>query len=220
MQTQRALKDILPARLGRLVAPAARALAGTLLATACTVASATPATWNLERLMALLAAHPGGRATFVERRHVAVLDRPVESSGELVYVRPGRLERHTLKPRRESVVLDGDTMTLERGGRAMQARLRDFPEAGAIVGALRGTLAGDRATLERSFGLTLGGSAERWTLDLLPSDPRLGELVHRIRVSGSQGEPRTVEILQADGDRSVTTITPVAAAATGRVESR
>jgi hypothetical protein len=177
---------------------------------------ALAAGWDIPRLMAALAANPGGRAQFVEKKYLAVLDAPIESSGELVYVAPERLERHTARPRAESMVLDGDALSLTRDGRTLNLRLRDYPEAAAFIASIRGTLAGDRAALERNFALSLSGTAARWTLTLLPSDARLASLVLRISVEGSGGQVRQVDILQADGDRSVLQIEPVLAAPGGR----
>jgi len=171
--------------------------------------TALAAPWNLQALMAALADNPGGTATFVEKKYLALLDAPIESSGTLVYVRPGRLERHTEKPRSESMVLDGSALTLSRGAGDLHLDLRDYPDAAALIESVRSVLAGDRDALEQRYLLSLSGTPEAWTLDLSPSDPRITERVHRIRVSGHAGHIESVEILQADGDRSVMQITPV-----------
>jgi len=177
-----------------------------LLATLALLLAAAPtlaAGWGLEQLMATLADNPGGRVSFVETRYMALLDAPIEASGELVYVAPSRLERHTVKPKPESMVLDGDRLSLSRDGQTHTLRLRDYPEAAALIDSIRATLAGDRATLEKTYALKLSGNAGRWALDLLPADPAVARLVSRIRLSGSSGEVHEVEIFQADGDRSV-----------------
>ncbi|QEL65520.1 hypothetical protein OTERR_20440 [Oryzomicrobium terrae] len=190
-----------PFRLERL---ARTALFAALLALPSGAALA--ADFDLGQLMQTLAQNRGNRAVFVEKKYLAVLDKPVESSGELLYVAPGRLEKRTLKPRPESVVLDGGILTVERGKQRHQLVLQDYPEVSAFVESIRGTLAGDRKALERVYGLHLEGSLERWTLYLLPNDPKMAALVSRIRIAGTKGEVRSVEILQADGDRSVMAI--------------
>jgi len=159
--------------------------------------------WTLERLMQTLGKQSSGQATFSERKYLAVLDQPVESSGELRFRAPDRLEKITLKPRPESMVLEGNTLTVTRGKKQLVLRLSDYGEVAAFIDSIRATLAGDRATLERTYGLHLSGSAERWTLTLLPRDPRMAEVVLRITIAGARGQLREIEILQADGDRSV-----------------
>ena len=171
---------------------------------------ATAADWDVSRLMQSLAQQRGGRLAFVEKKYIAMLDRPVESSGELVYQPPARLEKRTLTPRVETLVLDGDLLVVERGKQKYTLQLQQYPEIAAFIDSIRGTLAGDLKMLERQFRVDLQGSREHWTLTLLPSDVRLGAVLHRVQISGTRDELRQIEMLQADGDRSVMSIHPVA----------
>jgi hypothetical protein len=107
----------------------------------------------------------------------------------------------------------GNQVTLSRGSRSRTVPLDSVPEAAVIVEAIRGTLTGNREALERHFSASVTGDAARWTLELLPRAPRLRELVSSVRVSGQQALVREVVVAMADGDRSVMSITPVAAAA-------
>jgi outer membrane lipoprotein-sorting protein len=179
-----------------------------LLAAFCTPALAA---WDVAQLMQGLAQNKSGRASFVEKKYIAVLDRPVESSGELVYTAPDRLEKRTLKPKPESMLIDSGTLTVERGNRRMTLRLQDYPELVAFTESIRGTLAGDVAALRRIYNLDLDGTEERWTLTLRPIETKMLEVVQRIRIGGSRAEVKTIEIAQTDKDRSVMTITPLAA---------
>lgn len=166
---------------------------------------------TLGQLMAQLAQHPHGEALFTETQYLAILDQPVESSGELRFIPPSRLEKRTLKPRSETMVLDGDTLTLERGRRKQVLQLKDYPEVAGMIESIRATLAGDRQALERVYHLALDGGLENWTLELTPRDPRIGAVIARIRVSGTRSVVRSVEIVQADGDRSLMQIQKAAA---------
>ena len=176
---------------------------------ACACAAAA-AGWNVETLMMNLARQQGGRVAFVERKHLAILDRPVESSGELVYRPPARLEKRTLRPQPEVLVLDGDELSIQRGKQTLRAQLRQYPEAGAFVDSIRGTLAGDLGALQRRYRLGLHGTEERWQLTLLPSDPALAAVVLRIQITGRHDRIEVIETTMADGDRSVLTIAPIA----------
>jgi hypothetical protein len=169
------------------------------------------AAWDLDSLMRDLARHQGGRARFVETKTIAILDKPVVSSGDLLYAPPARLEKRTLKPKPELLLLDGDTLTLDRGKQKFTVRLAQQPEALAFVDSLRGTLNGDQAALERSYKLRLSGSEERWTLDLLPKDQRIAAFVVRITFGGSRNQVEWLRYLQADGDSSTMTIEPLKA---------
>lgn len=177
-----------------------------VLALACLLAAPAWA-FDVDQLMRALSAQKISRGTFVERKYIAMLDSPVTSSGELSFTAPSRLERRTLKPRPESVVLDGGTLTMTRGERQMVMQVQDHPALAALTESVRGTLAGDRQALERHFLLTLGGSLDRWTLSLKPKEPRIRGYVLEVRIAGERGEVQTVEVEQSDKDRSVMTIT-------------
>lgn len=171
--------------------------------------SAAHAAYSIDQLMADLAENPGGRASFVEKQYVALLDKPVQSSGEMVYNPPDRLEKHTLLPKPESMVLDKDTVSLERNKRRMSINLSSRPEARAFVESIRSTLSGNRQALEAYYRLELKGESPDWTLTLLPSDASISALMQRITISGSQKQVRHIEYLQADGDRSELAIEPL-----------
>lgn len=164
------------------------------------------AAWDLQQLMDSLAQNKSGRATFVETKRIAMLDRPIESSGELLYTAPDRLEKRTLKPRPEAMVIAGGELSVERGGRTLRVQLQSQPQLAAFIESIRGTLAGDRASLERSYKLSLEGSPERWALQLVPIDEKMQSVIKRIRISGAGDQVKTVEIAQADGDSSTMVI--------------
>ena len=163
--------------------------------------------FTLEELMRTLAQRGPENARFVEKKYLAVLDnKPIESSGELRYVPPNRIEKKTVKPKPESLVVDGEQAVVERGGQRHTLKLGDYPDIAPFVDSIRGTLAGDRKSLERVYRLELAGDADRWTLMMLPSDAKLATIVQRIDVAGNRDQVRSIAILQGDGDRSVMTI--------------
>jgi len=166
--------------------------------------------FDLGALTALLGRHKSGEATFVETRRIELLDRTLQSSGRLSFKAPDSFVRETLKPRHEKLAVEGNTLTMSLGERSRTMQLDASPEAGVIVEAVRGTLTGNRATLERLFETTISGDARAWTLKLVPRDLRLRGQVSAVQVSGREAMAREVMVQLADGDRSVMTIEPVA----------
>jgi outer membrane lipoprotein-sorting protein len=169
--------------------------------------------WDLTQLMHDLRQVKTARSRFVERRYLAILNAPLESSGTLVYIAPARLEKHTLSPRQESLTIDGDTLLIENKetGQRRQLALEEQPVVGAFVESIRATLAGDLETLHRFYEVSLEGDANRWRLRLKPTAPRMREVISEIRLSGNGTWVGVIEILDAGGDRSVMTITRDAA---------
>ncbi len=167
--------------------------------------------WDIDQLMQSLAAIRSGHASFIEKKSIAILDKPVESSGELFYSAPDRLEKRTLKPRIESMLLDKGTLIVEQRGKKHVLSLQNYPEVAAFIDSIRGTLAGDRKALERTYTLSIEGSEQNWSLALLPIEDKMKKIVAKISIAGSGNALRTIEIKQADGDSSFITITPLPA---------
>ncbi len=179
------------------------------LAIAAATYSATAA-FDIGALTNLLGRVRSGEATFVEQRRVEMLDRTLVSSGRLSFRAPDSFVRETLKPRREKLAVDGNSVTMSIGDRSRTMALDASPEASVIVEALRGTLTGNRETLERLFEARVSGNADQWSLELVPRDLRLRGQVASVRVSGRESVAREVLVLLADGDRSTMTIEPIA----------
>lgn len=167
--------------------------------------------FDLGELMGLLGKQKSGEARFTEQRFVSGLEQSLHSSGTLSFTAPDRLARHTLRPRAESFMVEGNRLVLERGGRVRQMSLDAMPEIAAMVAALRGTLSGDGTVLQQHFRPTLSGQAAQWSLTLLPLDERLASIVKLMRLDGQQADLRSVEVQLVDGDRSVMSIEPSAA---------
>lgn len=189
----------------------ARLLRPLLLLCACLAAGhALAADWQSGDLLELLARQKSGRANFVEKKYIGILDKPVESSGTLAFSAPDKLEKRTLKPRPELLRLDGDKLYVEQAGKQpMNLALSSYPEVAAFVDSIRATLAGDRRALEKNYRLSLSGAPEKWQLILLPRYSQMSDLLTRILIAGRQGEVLRIEFELADGDRSEMLISKV-----------
>ncbi len=185
-------------------------LAGVLCAFLLTVAAGVPpepdaaAPWGLARLMLALRGVKAASGRFVERKTLHMLSEPLVASGTLTYRAPDQVQKITLQPRRESMAISGDRLTIE-GGPDEQVRilsLTDNPEIGAFVEGIRATLAGDETALDRFYTLRLEGNAEDWQLLLQPKAGELKQILSWIRISGSANRIRAVETQESDGDYS------------------
>lgn len=165
------------------------------------------AEWGVADLMQLLGEQKSRKATFVEKKYIAALQQPLESSGELSFTAPDRLEKRLIKPKPEAVILDGDKLLVERSnGRKLTLALNERPEVSGFVESIRATLSGDRSALERFYTVSLSGSAQQWQLSLIPLQPQMLKIIAEIRIAGARDAISTIEFLQADGDHSVMTI--------------
>lgn len=165
--------------------------------------------WQLPQLMHLLAQKKSGKATFVEKKYLGIIDQPIVSTGSLAFVAPDKLEKRTLTPKPESLVLNGGILTIDRPGKQrMMVSLEEYPEVAAFIESIRGTLAGDLTALQKLYQLELTGSADKWQLVLVPKQERMSSIFSSIRIGGMHAEVKTIDLEQRDGDRSEMVITP------------
>ena len=175
-------------------------------------ASSYAGDWALPDLMQLLSQNKSGKAVFSEKKYIAVLDKPLESSGELSFNAPDRLEKRTLKPRPETMLLEGDKLTLTmHEKRPINLRLQDHPEVAALIESIRGTLNGDQAALEKNYAIDFAGVPGKWQLTLTPVQKAVAKVVRQIHIGGAEANIKTITFDQVDGDRFEMTITKVVA---------
>jgi hypothetical protein len=173
-------------------------------------APAAAAEIRIDALMSLLAARKESRAAFHEVKNVAELSAPLVSDGQLLYVAPAHLEKRTLAPNPETLIVDGSMLTLQRPAEHVDRSLRldQQPEIAALVESIRGTLAGDLAALQRHYSVGLDGSAEHWRLTLVPTERRVASFLKFVRLEGAGDQIRAVETVEVGGDTSRMTIEP------------
>lgn len=185
----------------------AGAVACLFVAAAAAHAAASAEPWDVGQLMATLAAVRTSEARFVERKTLSLLDIPLESSGTLSWRAPDRLEKHTLEPREEHMLLEGDRLVVEVAGKPRQELgVQAYPVVRAFIESIRSTLAGDLVTLEKFYRVRLEGRPGAWTLVLVPRESRMRGFISEIRIRGAR-RIASIEIWEANGDRSLMTIT-------------
>ena len=165
----------------------------------------TASAWNIQQLMQSLAGVKEAKGSFVENKFLSVLNRPLESTGVLVFQAPGHLEKHTLTPKAETLVLDQGVLTIDNRARNIKRTLvlQEYPAIWAFVESIRATLAGDLPTLKRFYKIELEGKAAHWKMRLLPVESKMREMISEIRIAGHSTWVDSIETLEANGDRTL-----------------
>jgi hypothetical protein len=134
--------------------------------------------WTLPQLMEALAAVSEVDATFVERKELAVLESPLESSGILRYRAPDDMEKEVLYPEPMRYAISRDQIIIDQpSGERKVFPLDQYPLLRVLSESMRATLAGDQTTLERFYHLTFSAGSSEWTLRLEPIDPDIARRV-------------------------------------------
>ena len=173
-----------------------------LFATPCGAVHA----WGFDELMASLASVARVRAEFVEEKHIGLLQGPLEIHGRLEYDAPDRLARRIDGPGGREFLVEGERVTLRDGDQTRSLSVHDHPAIGALVAAIRATLAGDAAGLRQHFVTSLSGDRAAWQLELRPLDPELHRYVRRLLLTGSEHRVSRITTEEQNGDLTVTTL--------------
>lgn len=185
---------------GRLTSTGLRLLG---LALFCLSLPLRAADWGLPQLMSGFAVVEESRARFQEEKHLAMLTEPLQLSGTLHYVRPDQIEKQITQPYAESLRITQGRLEWTAQGRTRTLSLRSQPQIWALVESLRATLAGDLPALQRHYAVKLDGSRTKWKITLVPRFDDLSQFIQEIRLQGRDNLLRQVEIIEANGSRSL-----------------
>jgi outer membrane lipoprotein-sorting protein len=144
---------------------------------------------------------------YSEEVQSALLKRPLHSSGELFFDAPDRLEKKTLQPVAQDLIVEGDTLTVVRGKHRTSMQLSDYPQLRPLLTGMRATLAGDRLTLENNFQLAMTASGSAWTLSLQPLASETAPVYKRIEIRGIDGSVQGVTLERVNGERTTMSLT-------------
>ena len=163
---------------------------------------------SLGRLLDLVRQTEPSTVAFTERRSMQYLTEPIVLEGTLSFDPPDRLTREVHRPNRETMVIEGDLLTLKANWKDPPTRvlLADYPGLDALVTALRAVLSGDAEALERVYQVDLRGKEEAWTVALVPRAESLRAVVASVVLEGSAATVRSIEVVEAGGDSSVITV--------------
>ncbi len=181
------------------------------LTSLCSFAANGSSEINLNELMQGFAQIKSSQAKFIEKKYLRILNKPLESSGTLSYKAPNHLEKRTLLPRPESIVLEQGQVTVENKAKNLNRTfgLQDYPLIGAFVESIRSTLAGDLNSLKKFYNIKLSGTNDQWRLLLQPLNENMKTVVSEIRINGAKNKISSIEVIEAEGDRSLMKITEV-----------
>jgi outer membrane lipoprotein-sorting protein len=147
---------------------------------------------------------------FSEEKHVALLARPLKSSGTIVFDRDKGLVRAVVTPKPQTVVLTKTSLKIVKGKTVEEIPLDKSKDLKAFAMIFPTLLRGERAALEKSFDIGLYGSdADWWALTFAPKSDALKKFVKTVTVFGKKTDVVALRIVEASGDSTDTQLTDV-----------
>ncbi|HNI82955.1 MAG TPA: outer membrane lipoprotein carrier protein LolA [Rhodocyclaceae bacterium] len=138
-------------------------------------------------------------AGFAQTKILQALKRPIRTSGRMVFARGQGVLWQIDKPYQASYALSAEHVVEigPDGSRKVRAA-REVPALAHIGRVFEALFQGDAAALEQYFQVTVGGSPERWRVDLAPK-PELVRFLKGISAQGGQFLD-SIEVHEAQGD--------------------
>ena len=179
-------------------------LALSLLASAGAPAGAAGAEASLEQVMHSLAESGSVRATYRERRYVALLEEPIETGGTLFFQPPDRMARRVESPERAWMAIRDDEVVLRNSRGEQRIDLGRSEVARSLVDGLAVVLRGDVALLTARYDVSFRADESRWQIGLTPRADRSRTVIASLVIDGAGDEIHRIEVREAGGDSTVT----------------
>ena len=144
------------------------------------------------------------RMGFEQAQHLAALNAPLVSHGEVHLQTSGSIRWHVLEPIDYELFIDVDGVVTASDGTTF-----DHP---AIMRLVRMLLTMDTRALSATFSIQGTCDATGWSLHMTPTDEMLKGLFDHINAGGNH-LLKNVELVTHSGDRTVFTFTDLATAA-------
>jgi len=142
------------------------------------------------------------RGKFVQRRFLAGLAQPLESSGSFLFAREAGIEWHTEKPFDSQFLLTDSRITQrDEGGVSLEIRAADQPALAVVARVFFALFSLDVDSLSHDFDLYGQPADAGWQLGLKPRAEALGSMFRQALVEGT-GAVRRVTLEDGNGDRS------------------
>jgi outer membrane lipoprotein-sorting protein len=156
----------------------------------------------VSQVAAQLAQARGVRAQFVQTQTLQALQKPLVSSGTLLFVRDqGAIWRIEQPTRMTYVMTDAGVTTLDANDKPMARGARNAAGVAQVSRMMRAMLAGDLSALYSQFSVNAQGNANRWQLKLSPAQPQLAQALRGLDLAGDT-YVRSIRIRSANGDET------------------
>lgn len=165
-------------------------------ATTAQLASLTrPTAASLEKARAV-------RGKFVQRRYLADLAQPLQSSGRFLFAREAGIEWHTELPFDSQFLLAESGITQrDEGGVTLSIKASEQPALAVVSRVFFALFALDLGALSHDFELYGEPRGTGWVLGLKPRAEALGSVFRQAIVSGGATVERVI-LEDGNGDRS------------------
>ncbi len=167
--------------------------------------------WNAEILMREFSRVEEATLAFTEIRKSIFLIIDTELSGTITYRAPDFLEKVTETPYYERLLMDGDTLVLEKASSIGQNEnhlirqsysVNSHEVLKSVVEGFQSMMSGNHDELSTKYSFDFSGKREDWQLRVRPRTEEILRHIEWIDLSGQDTEIQKIVTSQSDGDKS------------------
>lgn len=147
-----------------------------------------------------LAGAPVVRSDFKQKKSIAVLKKPIVSKGRYIFSKDDGLFWNIGAPINTTYVLTSDYMVeRQKGFQPKVVTPKEQPALFGLTEVFEAIFVGDMARLSKDFKLHFLGSADDWTIGLVPQKGLLKKMFKRVVLTGG-ATVSEVKLFEANGD--------------------
>ena len=149
---------------------------------------------DIETVLNSVAVSPPARVEFIELRNNPLFEEPMELTGYLEYLAPGKMRKVIQSPFNESYLVDQDHVAVERDGNVRKLPTRAARSLQSMLSGLEAMLSGDRDMLEKDFEYDLQGCIQNWTLSMQPRSKKVSRRLSGLVVRGDDARVHSIRV--------------------------
>ena len=156
-----------------------------------------------EELKRILRHHQGNGlfAKFTEEKKISLLQQPLRSSGELIFLPHKGLYRKLITPfQQEWLMTMSAVQQRDREGKIETIALVHLPLAKALVEGFLTVFSGSWEAIHAQFHVYFASDMQQWKLGLTPKHTMLAKIISCMILEGQQEQVQSLTVHEADGD--------------------
>lgn len=169
---------------------------------AASQAAAANDTQLVQQIAGRLAEAKGIRAQFTQTQTLAAMNRPLVSTGSLVFFRERGVIWQIDTPYKATYVIsDAGVIEVNASGQRVNTNRQPQGARGVaqVSKMMRAMLGGDLSALYSQFDVKADGSPSQWRMQLTPNQPQLAQAIKGLQMEGGD-YLKTLRISLANGD--------------------
>lgn len=143
----------------------------------------------------------GFSAKFQEEKKVRILQRPLRSTGQLIFLPQKGLYRQLVTPfQQELLITTAAVQQRHDDGRVETMTLDKLPFAKALVEGLLTVFSGSWESIHRHFQVYFSAADQQWKLGLMPKHTMLSQVISCIILEGEKHQVLSLWVHETNGD--------------------